>query len=152
MAYSYYQPQFYGHPNTFANAVQQPYTPQPQQAQSPQINTQVLQPATKIIQVSSKEEATGTPVDLINGTPTFFYNKGKNEIYLKQCDISSGTPIFKTYAEVQTEVKEIKLATNYEKELQHISEGVDSLHRILSQMQNSSEETEEKKNKKRGNE
>ena len=117
------------HPSYFANALQQPYLNQQQQLQQvqqqnqQQITTQppIMQPqasGSKIIPVSNREEATGTAVDLINGTPSFFYNKSNGEIYLKQFDIPTGKGIFKTYIETQPEVetsKEQPLIINYDK-------------------------------------
>lgn len=140
MTYGYYQPQFYAHPGAYAATLQQSYNPQ----QNQQITTQqqALQPASRIIQVASKEEATGTPVDLINGTPTFFYNKGKNEIYIKQCDISTGTPIFKTFGEIKEteEPQKEEKGYDFDKKFQHLDEGMESIHRLLIQMQEEKEE------------
>jgi hypothetical protein len=151
-----YYPQFQGniynpHPSYFANAMQQNYNPQPQQQpqqtqnqQRENITTQplIMQPQinsiSKIIPVLTKEEATGSPVDLVNGTPSFFYNKSNGEIYFKQFDVPNGLAIFKTYLEVkEPEKKEEQIIKpDYEGELRYISEGVDNLHRILAQMQN----------------
>lgn len=77
---------------------QNPYAYLPQQQT---ITTQppIMQPQmsiTKMIPVSTREEATGTPVDLVSGSPTFFYNKSNGEVYLKQFDVQKGTAI-KTY-------------------------------------------------------
>lgn len=149
----YYQP-FQGnminpHPSYFANAMQQNYGLPTSQAQSTSqaqtqnqqtITTQppIMQPQTvsKIIPVSNKDEATASQVDLIYGTPTFFHNKSQNEIYLKQFDVPTGTAIFKTYVEKPFEEIVEEKTNNYEKELHYISEGVDSLHRLLLQLQN----------------
>lgn len=141
------------HPSLYAGTMQQIYgNPQPQtqvQVQQPTqsqqtITTQppIMQPQTvsKITQVLNKEEATGSPVDLINGIPSFFYNKSNGEIYLKQFDVPSGTAIFKTY--VQTQEKEempsvnvSQQKTDYEKEFEYLREGIDGLYRKLEQMQ-----------------
>ena len=140
------------HPSYFANALQQPYFNQQQQQQQPtqsqqQITTQppIMQPqamVSKITQVLNKEEATGSPVDLINGSPSFFYNKSNGEIYLKQFDVPSGTAIFKTYVQVQEKEQSkqdnisptSKQNVSYEKELHYISDGVDSLHRMIDEL------------------
>lgn len=45
---------------------------------------QMQQPYFKMIAVTNEQEANATPVDIMNGTPTFFYNKSSNEIYMKQ--------------------------------------------------------------------
>ena len=94
MTYSYYMP----------NAIY-PYQTSPYMGVGqPPYNTQTQPPQQtvlgRVIPVSAKEEATATPVDVVSGQPTFFYNKAKNEFYLKQCDVPTGTPIFKTFAMV----------------------------------------------------
>lgn len=145
----YYPNNMYNpHPSYFANAMQQNYNSQPQtqpQSQQQTITTQppIMQPQvnniSKIIPVSTKEEATGTPVDLVNGTPSFFYNKSNGEIYFKQFDVPNGTAIFKTYLEVKEPKKEEQqqqIVYNNEKELHYIIDGIDNLHRMLAQMQN----------------
>lgn len=148
----YYQPYLNNiamgqYPNHFVNAMQQNYGFQPQnqtQAQSQQqITTQppIMQPqanGSKIIPVSNREEATGTAVDLINGTPSFFYNKSNGEIYLKQFDIPTGKGIFKTYIEAQPEIetsKEQPVIINYDKQINYLIQGMDNLHRMIAQLQ-----------------
>ena len=42
---------------------------------------QTVQLGFKTLPVTNREEANATQVD-INGTPTFFYNQAKNEIYI----------------------------------------------------------------------
>ena len=148
----YYQyPQLNQYPNHFVNAMQQNYSlPQQPQMQSQQqtqqqtITTQppIMQPqasvGSKIIPVANKEEATGTAVDLVNGTPSFFYNKSNGEIYLKQFDIPTGKGIFKTYIETQPEnetSKEQPVIINYDKQINYLIQGMDNLHRMVAQLQ-----------------
>ena len=140
----YYQPQYQNnmalntYPNHFIQAMQQNYA-QPQQ----QITTQppIMQSTAsgnKIIPVSNKEEATATPVDLVNGTPSFFFNKEKNEFYIKQFDVPTGKGIFKTYIETiqETETdKEQPLIINYDKQINYLIQGMDNLHRMVAQLQ-----------------
>lgn len=142
------------YPNYYTAAMNQIYNPQPQQQQpqqpqqqTQQITTQppIMQPqasiiGSKILPVTNKEEATVAPVDLIQGTPSFFFNKSNGEIYLKQFDVPTGTAIFKTYTEIKQieepqEEKQID-AVNYEKELNYLIAGVDNLHRMVAQLQN----------------
>ena len=143
----YYQyPQLNQYPNHFVNAMQQnyglPQQPQVQpQTQQQTITTQppIMQPqasvGSKIIPVANKEEATGTAVDLVNGTPSFFYNKSNGEIYLKQFDIPTGKGIFKTYIEAQISDEPIAQEThNYEREFEYLKEGIAGLYRKLEQM------------------
>lgn len=75
MGYSYYYPQ--------QRPIEQNYQ---------QYNAQFF----RTIPVSDIAEANATTVDT-NGQPTFFYNKGKGEIYLKQFDINTGGAIFKSF-------------------------------------------------------
>ena len=146
---------FNQHPSYFASAMQQnyglPVTQQPQPQQPPQnqqqtITTQppIMQPQAsgKIIPVSNKDEATAAQVDLVYGTPSFFHNKSQNEIYLKQFDVPTGTAIFKTFVEKPIEEVIEAHVDNYDKQLNYISEGVDSLHRLLLQMQKEDVEEE----------
>ena len=136
------------YPNHFVNAMQQnyglPQQPQVQpQAQQQAITTQppIMQPqasvGSKIIPVANKEEATGTAVDLVNGTPSFFYNKSNGEIYLKQFDIPTGKGIFKTYIEAQMSeepTKEIHDPSIIEQKIDYLKEGIAGLYRKLEQM------------------
>ena len=125
------------HPNYFTNALQQAYAPQ-QNQQTITTQPPILQPqGSKMVLVANKEEATGSPVDLINGTPSFFYNKSNGEIYLKQFDIPTGKGIFKTYAEIPVvDEQPTKDKSNpYEQELHYIREGVEGLYRMLAQIQ-----------------
>lgn len=126
------------YPQYFNPALQQAVaTPQPQ-TQQQQITTQppIMQPqnnGSRILQVSNREEATATPVDLINGTPTFFYNKGKNEVYLKQFDVPTGTATLKTFIEVvsEPETNNEQVHNVYEEELKTIREGVERLYGMI---------------------
>ena len=150
-----YYPMYNPHPSYFANTMNQNYgNPIQQQSQQPQNNQQqqsqqtittqppILQPVNngKITPVSNREEATGASVDLIYGTPSFFYNKSNGEIYLKQFDVQNGTAIFKIYGEIQPieEPKQEVLPKidikDYEPEFQHLNDGIDSLHRMLSEL------------------
>ena len=137
------------YPNHFVNAMQQNYgLPQQQvqvqpQAQQQNITTQppIMQPqasvGSKIIPVANKEEATGTAVDLVNGTPSFFYNKSNGEIYLKQFDIPTGKGIFKTYIEAQISekpTKEVYDPSVIEQKIDYLKEGIAGLYRKLEQM------------------
>ena len=169
-----YNPYFQQYPNHYASALQQIYNPQTQPQQimpQPQVQ-QPVQPQPAIVQsqtnmstkmnfVSNKEEATASPVDLINGTPSYFFNKEKNEFYFKQFDVPTGKGVFKTYKEVKAEEEEKKPeipVINYDEQfkninndLKHFAEGIDSIHRILAKMQ-SKEDVEDDiiKSKKRG--
>ena len=161
MTYPMYQNPYYmpvGNPyqiSPYVAAMQQVYNqqqqPQVQQQQQQtqaqqQITTQppIMQPqaiiGSKIMPVTNKEEATVAPVDLVQGTPSFFYNKSNGEIYLKQFDVPTGTAIFKVYSETvqpeEVKQEEVPLQTDYSKEFQYLSEGIDNLHRMIANLQN----------------
>ena len=137
----YYQYAPYQQP--FLNALQQAYNPIAQQ----QITTQppILQQS-KVVPVSNIDEANAYQVDLIYGLPTFFYNKSKNEIYIKQFDTKSGSAIFKTYGEIPSEntpkiEEQPSINVNpYEEEFKRLNEGIDSLHRMLARLQENKQE------------
>lgn len=142
------------YPQYFNSALQQAVsTPQPQSQQ--QITTQppIMQPqnnGSRILQVSNREEATATPVDLINGTPTFFYNKGKNEVYLKQFDVPTGTATLKTFIEVVSEPEsnnEQSQHNIYEEELKTIREGVERLYGMILPLTKENRPQPKKENK-----
>ena len=154
----YYMPYNPYQVTPFVNAMQQAYNTQQvqqpqqtqQQVQQPQqaqqtITTQppIMQPqafiGSKIMPVTNKEEATVAPVDLVQGTPSFFFNKSNGEIYLKQFDVPTGTAIFKVYSETvqpQEETQEEVKQVDYTREFQYISEGIDNLHRMIANLQN----------------
>lgn len=136
MTYSYYMPNaLYPYQISPYLPVNQPtYNAQTQQAQQQAV-------LGRVIPVSAKEEATATPVDVVTGQPTFFYNKAKNELYLKQCDVPTGTPIFKTFVQISEplgdDLSPLKTSGSvniYEKEFKHLNEGIDSLHRLISEL------------------
>lgn len=156
IAPSPYYPQFQNgiinpYPNYYTAAMQQIYNPQAQQQaqqqqqQNQQITTQppIMQSqnviGSKILPVTNKEEATVAPVDLVQGTPSFFFNKSNGEIYLKQFDVPTGTTIFKIYTETK-QLEEPHADTphadtvNYEKKLNYLIQGVDNLHRMIAQL------------------
>ena len=58
----------------------------PAQTQQPYVNYG------RVIFVTNIEEAKATPADML-GNPLFFYNKSKNEIYIKQTDATGAAPI-----------------------------------------------------------
>lgn len=118
-------PNMYHNPyqERLANMEQQAY----QQAQSfPQAQTYQF----KMMLVSNIEEANATPVDTLNGLPSFFYNKSQNEIYMKQFNSVSGGAIFQTY-KLQMVENPAKQADPYEAEFRAINEKIDGLYSLL---------------------
>lgn len=128
---SYYQPML--------NAQQriQQYDQMMPQVQQPQVQ-QPVQPQTVnyvAIPVANIEEANAYRVDL-NGTPTFFYNAGKNEIYLKRTNTQTGAADFFTFAKQEqalSEVKKEKSVNTYEKDFKALNDKIDGLYSLLQE-------------------
>lgn len=95
--------------------------PQPIQPNSATVNNLVTIPVTNI------EEANAFRVDL-NGTPTFFYNAGKNEVYLKRTNTQTGLADFIVFGRVEqpkTEPKQNLSANTYEKDFKALNDKID---------------------------
>lgn len=102
-----------------------------QQYLQPQMQPQMQmqQPYFKMIAVTNEQEANATPVDIMNGTPTFFYNKSSNEIYMKQ-SLPNGTANFVKFGLLrQADLKE-NTSNNinlYDDKLNVINDKLDTL-------------------------
>lgn len=66
--------------------------------------TQYYTPTLQIKYVTSRNEAEAITPD-ISGAPTFFFNRGCNEVYLKQMDMVTGLSIFKEFIEKPIEAE-----------------------------------------------
>lgn len=96
---------------------------------------QTVQLGFKTLPVTNKEEANATQVD-INGTPTFFYNQAKNEIYIKRVNLNTGLAEFLIFRRLEEPLSEVNVSSNtfsYEKDFQALNEKLDALHSILTQ-------------------
>lgn len=83
--------------------------------------------------VTNMEEANATQV-AIDGTPTFFYNASKNEIYLKRISMQTGLAEFQKFAIVEQPTKGEKACNcniNYSEQFQAINNKLDGLYSIL---------------------
>ena len=92
-----------------------------------QLESQFVQQQTQsfnIIPVTSVEEANAYRVDLY-GTPTFFYNAGSNEVYLKRTN-QTGLADFIVFKRVEVEV-EVEKEDNFK----IINEKLDNLQNLL---------------------
>lgn len=122
---------FSSYPNMYRNPYQERLATMEQQAY-PQV--QAYQPAQtyqlKMTPVSNIEEANATPVDTLNGFPSFFYNKAQNEIYMKQFNNVSGGAIFQIY-KLQTAENPTKSVDPYEVQFRAINEKIDGLYSLL---------------------
>jgi len=103
------------------NALEQQY---PQYAQQPVLNA---------VPVTDIAEANAYRVDL-SGTPTIFYNRGKNEIYLKKINSQSGGADFLKFTLAECPMPE---KVQKEENLQTLSSKIDGLYSLLNNYQNS---------------
>lgn len=83
--------------NSFYNPYYQPYNRMTNMEQNYNFTPSIQQQGYRMVAVSDVAEANATTVDN-NGLPTFFYNKGKNEIYLKALDVNTGGAIFQKFS------------------------------------------------------
>lgn len=153
-----------------ANQTTQPSQQQTQQNNSITTQPPIMQPQSnirndaKMLYVGNKEEATATPIDLVYNTPTFFFNRGANQVYMKQYDSTTGNAIFKTFVEevesneqVIDESKSVLGINPYQEDFNTIKEQIDGLQKtfdsyIHSQTQTQKETTQKgnsKTNEKR---
>lgn len=118
-------PQF----NPYMTAQQRLYQMEQQYPQLSQPQSLTILPVTNI------DEANAYRVDL-NGTPTFFFNAGKNEIYLKRTNTQTGLADFQIFGRVEQQQNEIKEVQNsYEKDFKALNEKIDGLYALISSAQ-----------------
>lgn len=87
------------------------------------------------IPVTSPDEAKAFMVDT-NGTPTFFYNAGANEIYLKRTNLQTGSAdffIFRLQERPRTDVKTEKGVNTYKEDFKALNDKIDGLYSLLGQ-------------------
>lgn len=103
----------------------------PQFAQAPALP----QPAGfKTIPVANIDEANATQADM-SGNPMFFYNKGQNEIYVKQLNLQSGLANFQTYklAQAPSANENTSIGVNIsEKQYKVLTDKLDALYSMLA--------------------
>lgn len=112
----------------------QPPMQQPMQQQN---NQELI-----IIPVTNVDEANAFRVNP-NGTPTFFYNAGDDEIYLKKTNRETGKAdfqIFKIQKQVQQQQPTVQpqeniTISNFEKELKVLNDKVDGLYSLFATVQ-----------------
>lgn len=117
--------------------------PQPVQPNSATVNNLVTIPVTNM------EEANAFRVDL-NGTPTFFYNAGKNEVYLKRTNTQTGLADFIVFGKVEqpkTEPKQNLSINTYEKDFKALNEKIDGLYSLFATVSQKSDKAEEESDK-----
>lgn len=106
-----------------------------QQFYQPQQQTQPIQQQNffRTLLVSNVEEANATQV-AFDGTPTFFYNASKGEIYLKKISTQTGLVEFSKFALAQSPTgneKVCKCANISEQQLKAINDKLDGLISIV---------------------
>lgn len=161
------------YPQYFNSALQQAVsTPNVQNQNTPssQNNTITTQPPimqpqnnintrndAKMLYVGNKEEATATPIDLVYNTPTFFFNRGANQVYMKQYDSTTGNAIFKTFVELEPtdepkiESKSILDINNYQENFDVIKEQINDLQKTFDSYIQSQSQSQNNKDKDKGN-
>lgn len=122
------------------------------QVQQPMQQQQVQPQAVNYvaIPVANIEEANAYRVDL-NGTPTFFYNVGKNEIYLKRTNTQTGAADFFVFAKQEQQISEVdekKNINTYEKDFKALNDKIDGfsskIDDLYSLLQEKTQEVEHK--------
>lgn len=110
-------------------------TPQQRVSQFEQQYPQLAQQINFVtIPVSNVDEANAFRVDL-NGTPTFFYNAGKNEVYLKRTNTRTGFADFITFGKLEQSRSDVKPKTDintYEKDFKALNDKLDNLYSLLA--------------------
>lgn len=114
----------YRMPYSIPNYYTQPVTPQPQVQY-------------KMTQVTSRNEADATIPD-VSGAPTFFFNRGTNEVYLKQMDLQTGMAMFKEY--IEKPVKQAPVETKPVVDITILNEKLDAIKALLEHPDTVSEE------------
>lgn len=115
--------------NSYFNPYYQPYNRMSNMEQNYNFTPSVQQQGYRMVAVSDVAEANATTVDK-NGLPTFFYNKSKNEIYLKALDVNTGGAIFQKFSLATMPINESKGQNDkdvYSDKLNSIEGKLDSL-------------------------
>ena len=99
--------------------------------------------------VTNIEEANAFRVDL-NGTPTFFYNAGKNEVYMKRTNTQTGLADFVVFGKVdKPALKEnvVQGVNTYEKDFKALNDKIDGLLSLVANLSQPNEQSTEQVSK-----
>lgn len=107
------------HPEYFNQATQQAL-------QNQQVPVQQTPSRYYVVPVANQEEANATSVDL-TGTPMFFYNKAKGEIYVKTFDVQTATATMEQFNKITPE-ESMNTENNLSQTLEHIKEQLNELY------------------------
>lgn len=108
---------------------QYPQLAQPQPQPQQQSNNFLM-----AIPVTNVDEANAFRVDP-QGTPTLFYNAGKNEVYLKRTNMQTGLADFIIFGKVDkptVEEKQVQSINPHKKEFEALNDKIDGLYSLLS--------------------
>lgn len=127
-----------------------PQMPYNYQAQNNNYSQPQQRPAVfPAVYVSDKAEVNSYPADQSNN-PSFFYNRVKEEVYIKQYDSTGAAPV-KTYRLITDDLTEEKQPAGiklYSENLQALNDKIDGLKSIIENLTVSKMETVEIKGKK----
>ena len=94
------------------------------------------------IPVTNVDEANAFRVDP-QGTPTLFYNAGKNEVYLKRTNMQTGLADFIIFGKVDkptVEEKQVQSINPHKKEFEALNDKIDGLYSLLATVSQQSEQ------------
>lgn len=94
------------------------------------------------IPVTNIDEANAFRVDP-QGTPTLFYNAGKNEVYLKRTNTQTGLADFLIFGKVDkptVEEKQVQSINPHKKEFEALNDKIDGLYSLLATVSQQSEQ------------
>lgn len=123
---------------------QYPQLAQPQPQPQQQSNNFLI-----AIPVTNIDEANAFRVDP-QGTPTLFYNAGKNEVYLKRTNMQTGLADFIIFGKVEqqkTEPKQNLSINTYEKDFKALNDKIDGLYSLFATVSQKSDKAEEESDK-----
>lgn len=91
-----------------------------------------------VIPVTNIDEANAFRVDP-TGIPTFFYNAGKNEIYMKRTNTQTGLADFLIFSKLEkprTDVNNQKGINTYKEDFKALNDKIDGLYSLLATAKN----------------
>ena len=109
-----------------------------QQQPQPQQNNNFLM----AIPVTNVDEANAFRVDP-QGTPTLFYNAGKNEVYLKRTNTQTGLADFIIFGKVDkptVDEKQVQNINPHKEEFKALNDKIDGLYSLLATVSQKSEQ------------
>lgn len=87
-----------------------------------------------VIPVTNIDEANAFRVDP-TGIPTFFYNAGKNEIYMKRTNTQTGLADFLIFSKLEKPRTDVNKNT-YKEDFKALNDKIDGLYSLLATVKN----------------